>query len=133
MEVTALLYAFHWFLIQIHNILQSTVGSKVHYRKKDNWKPLIIVLYDAQSRHIKRLMVLLFPEAPCFKELLRVARRLPISVYNEILINQGLLKKQVTMPNKRLLIGNYVVSNLTLQRHYRRGGYLEFARYHIRS
>ena len=37
MEVTTLLYAFHWFLIQIHNILQSTVGFKVHYRKKDNW------------------------------------------------------------------------------------------------
>ena len=90
-----------------------------------------------------------------FKELLRLARKLPISVmywgyreihydkddketsylflYSEILINQGLLKKQVIMPSKRLLIGNYVVSNLTLRRHYRRGGYLEFARYHIRS
>ena len=32
-----LLYVFHWFLMQIHNILRWTVGSTVHYRKSKNW------------------------------------------------------------------------------------------------
>ena len=32
-----LLHVFHWFLMQIHNILQWTVVSTVFYRKSDNW------------------------------------------------------------------------------------------------
>ena len=36
-EVTTLLYVFHWFLIQIRNILQWTVVATVRYRKSDNW------------------------------------------------------------------------------------------------
>ena len=32
-----LLYVFHWFLVQIHNILQWTADSRVPYEKRDNW------------------------------------------------------------------------------------------------
>ena len=31
------LFPFHWFLIEIHNILQWTVGSTVCYRESENW------------------------------------------------------------------------------------------------
>ena len=46
-------------------------------------------------------------------------------LYNEVLINQSLLKKNTlitvaSIPSKLRVIGRYVVSNLTLQHHDKR-------------
>ena len=35
-------FVFHWFLMQIPNILQWTVVSTAHYSKSDNWTMEII-------------------------------------------------------------------------------------------